>query len=137
MVQEWYGTYLACGCFTAEVTCRTLFTCTSINNTFYTRAYAAHSAHPLPALLLLLEGPRLSIHAAWTIYQNRVGYAPLTPVSLFAVIRVHTVVPEGYCLWRTRGLPPVLSHASGPPTCLTPANPLNQASLSPPRRDED
>ncbi|PNW76304.1 hypothetical protein CHLRE_12g539850v5 [Chlamydomonas reinhardtii] len=36
-------------------------------------------AHPLPALLLLLEGPRLSIHAAWTIYQNRVGYAPLTP----------------------------------------------------------
>ncbi len=35
---------------------------------------------PMPVLVLLLEGPRLSIHAAWTIYQNRVGYAPLTPV---------------------------------------------------------
>ncbi|KXZ49594.1 hypothetical protein GPECTOR_20g450 [Gonium pectorale] len=30
-------------------------------------------------LVLLLEGPRLSICAVWTIYQNRVAYAPLTP----------------------------------------------------------
>ena len=37
----------------------------------------------MPALVLLLEGPRLSIHAAWTIYQNRVGYAPLTPVGVW------------------------------------------------------
>ncbi|KXZ50022.1 hypothetical protein GPECTOR_18g175 [Gonium pectorale] len=38
-----------------------------------------YRAGPLPALVLLLEGPRLSIHAVWTIYQNRVAYAPLTP----------------------------------------------------------
>ncbi|PNW88714.1 hypothetical protein CHLRE_01g041400v5 [Chlamydomonas reinhardtii] len=40
---------------------------------------ATYRCDPMPVLVLLLEGPRLSIHAAWTIYQNRVGYAPLTP----------------------------------------------------------
>ncbi|PNH03684.1 hypothetical protein TSOC_010220 [Tetrabaena socialis] len=38
-----------------------------------------YRASPLPALVLLLKGPCLSIHAVWTIFQNRVGYAPLTP----------------------------------------------------------
>ncbi|PNH06144.1 hypothetical protein TSOC_007519 [Tetrabaena socialis] len=38
-----------------------------------------HQADPLPSLVLLLEGPRLSIHAVWTLYQNRIGYTPLTP----------------------------------------------------------
>lgn len=58
-----------------------------------------HRLDPLPALVLLLEGPRLSIHALWTLYNNRVAYAPLTPVGL-----LHTYggcsPTQGSCLWR-------------------------------------
>lgn len=46
------------------------------------KCWASHPTYqldPLPALVLLLEGPRLSIHALWTLYNNRVAYAPLTP----------------------------------------------------------
>ncbi|KAG2483325.1 hypothetical protein HYH03_017773 [Edaphochlamys debaryana] len=43
------------------------------------RNRVACRSDPLPAVVLLLEGPRLSFHAVWTLYQNRVAYAPLTP----------------------------------------------------------
>ncbi|PNH03234.1 hypothetical protein TSOC_010728, partial [Tetrabaena socialis] len=38
-----------------------------------------HRTDTLPSLVLLLEGPRLSFHAVWTLYQNRIAYTPLTP----------------------------------------------------------
>ncbi|KAG2484496.1 hypothetical protein HYH03_016725 [Edaphochlamys debaryana] len=43
------------------------------------RSHTAYGCDPLPAIILLLEGPLLSFHAVWTIYGNRIGYAPLTP----------------------------------------------------------
>ena len=66
----------------------------------------------LLSLVLLLEGPRLSFHAVWTLYQNRVAYTPLTPVSSahphlpnpFRVIRwwcPHKVAPKAYLCFRS------------------------------------
>ncbi|KXZ51283.1 hypothetical protein GPECTOR_13g770 [Gonium pectorale] len=70
---------LGSGLYTAEV---------QLHEKYYQKNYKdggcwesaiIYRAGPLPALILLLEGPRLSIHAVWTIYQNRIAYSPLTP----------------------------------------------------------